>query len=68
MDGERKFLEMELQWVRAIRKGKKIELVLPALDREEQILRRMEAIKAAMPQAAGFREAPTGEIDSGDAR
>jgi hypothetical protein len=39
------FLEMELAWVRTVRRGRNVALVAPALDRETELLQIIERLQ-----------------------
>lgn len=56
---EIEFLEMELAWVRSVRKGRRLDLVRPALVRETQIEAELAQVRGhenVLPMAANFAE------------
>lgn len=51
---EAEFLERLLPFVRSVRKGNRIQLVMPAAAYEREIQARLAALQDELPQAASF--------------
>lgn len=62
-DARVEFLEMELRWVRAIRRGRELALVGPALARENEIEAELARLRSGqnnvVAMAAGFARRDT---------